>query len=650
MSKWNWNNDKVQENMSLGRKLTQGRGGGRSVSKEGINQYLKDKINKTEGNDIANLGSNRNFQDLLSTSSPEHRKELNDLMKDKEKEYLRYTINKTEGNNIAKLRMDPGFIRIENLSPEYKKEINDLMENKEKEYLRDMINKTEGIDIAKLRMDPGFIRIENLSLEYKKEINDLIENKEKEYTRSLPFPPSAQAPEPGPPPVPLFDMRGLGDNNTNYLKLKYYEVLQTISKMSLSIDVYEKSIAESLVNAMSGKNHTNNDVILVKKNFASFLSLLASCYVVYNWFFVMYFINEDGERVKTIELSLTKMKQNNPIFHFFFKHTLCVLSMMDKFILDIVPSTVSGLITDRRLQFISLFVSIYLIINVFGSVILNSIDSTVIISVYVGIFVLYELYCVLCDFLPDENGSTDITRMQKYMIFGSFTPLMYLMLFFMRLVWSIVLIGVTSFVNCAYILLMSFVAIPIYSSSSFFKTFKILNEYIWKSKKSGGGLIELSINIFYRFLYEISFILILLLGVFDYSSNMSKMSQMPTIISCLCYVFIFLFAFIAYQRYLINGSLSAYIDKPEPVMPSQETIVQSEPVMSSQKTIVKPDVVSSHNDKFNFLENKLIDTKSSMADDATNMAKKELVDTMMKTVKNSKYGKMIPSKLLSSLV
>jgi hypothetical protein len=476
-----------------------------------------------------------------------------------------------------------------------------------------------------------------LSPEYKKEINDLMENKEKEYNRSLPFPPSAPAPAPGPPPVPLFDMRGLGDNNTNYLKLKYYEVLQAISKMSLSIDVYEKSIAESLVNAMSGKNHTNNDVILVKQNFASFMSLLASCYVVYNWFFVMYFINEDGERVKTIELSLTKMKQNNPIFHFFFKYTLCVLSMMDKFMLDIVPSTVSGLITDRRLQFISLFVSIYLIINVFGSVILNSVDSTVIISVYVGIFVLYELYCVLCDFLPDENGSTDITRMQKYMIFGSFTPLMYLMLFFMRLVWSIVLIGVTSFVNCAYILLMSFVAIPIYSSSSFFKTFKNLNEYIWKSKKSGGGLIELSINILYRFLYEISFILILLLGVYDYSSNMSKMSQMPTIISCLCYVFIFLFAFIAYQRYLINGSLSAYIDKPEPVMPSQETMVQS-------------DVVSSHNDKFNFLENKLIDTKSSMVDDATNMAKKKIVDTMMKTVKNSKYGKMIPSKLLSSLV
>ena len=476
---------------------------------------------------------------------------------------------------------------------------------------------------------------------------------------------------------PLFDMQGLGDNNTAYLKLKYYEVLRTISNLSLSIEEYEKSIAESLVKAMSGKNHTNNDIILVKRNLASFLSLLASCYVVYNWFFVMYFTNENGERVKTVELSLTEMKQNNPIFHFFFKYTLCVLSMMDKFVLDIVPSTVSGFIGDKRLQFISLFVSIYLIINVFGSVILNSVDSTTIISVYVGIFVLYELYCVLCDFLPDENGSIDITRMQKYMLFGPYTPLMYLMLFFVRLVWSIVLIGVTSFVNCAYILLMSFLAIPIYSSSSFLKTFRDLNEYIWKSKKSGGGIFEILIKILYRFLYEISFILVLLFGIFDYSSNMSKTSQMPTIISCICYAFIFLFAFIAYQRYLINGSLSAYIDQPEPVIQSQEPVIQSqepviqsqEPLVQSQEKMVQPDIVPSHNDKFNFLENKLIDTKgsiaddatnmvknklvektSSIADDATNMVKNKLVDTMMKTVKNSKYGKMIPSKLLSSIV
>jgi hypothetical protein len=146
-------------------------------------------------------------------------------------------------------------------------------------------------------------------------------------------------------------------------------------------------------------------------------------------------------------------------------------------------------------------------------------------------------------------------------------------------------------------------------------------------------------------------------------------------------MFIFLFAFIAYQRYLINGSLSAYIDPPEThqeIFP-KETMVQNDILTqpdaqndiltqpdaqndiltrpdSQNDILTRPDSQNdiltrpdSQNDKFNFLENKLIDT-NSLSVDATNMVKNKLMDTMMKTVKNSKYGKMIPSKLLSSLV
>jgi hypothetical protein len=597
MSKWNLNTGKVQENMSIGQKLVAGLKN--EFHSSNLFEYMKDRINNTSGEETLNLMRDQSFTINAKKLSYQQKKELMVLIN-----YRRLGGMKKEATTVV-----PLF---------------DIQ--KEGTTVASMFDmQKEGTTVA-----PVF--------DMKKEAKT---------------------------DVPLFDMQGLGDNNTaTYLKLKYYEVLQTISNLSMSIEDYEKSIAESLVNALSGDNHTNNDIILVKQNFATFLSLIASCYVVYNWFFVMYFTNENGERVKTLELSLTKMKRNNPIFHFFFKYTLCVLSMMDKFALDIVPYTVSGFLSDRRLQFISLFVSIYLIINNFGSVILNSVDSTTIISVYVGIFVLYELYCVLCDFLPDENGSIDVSRMQKYMIVGAYTPLIYLMLFFVRLVWSIVLIGVTSFVNCAYILIMSFLAIPIYSSSSFLQTFKKMNDYIWESKKNEGGFLELSTSILYRFLYEISFILVLLNGVTDYSSNMSKTSQMSTIINCICYMFIFLFGFIAYQRYLMNGSLSTYIDPQKPsstqpdliVPPHQETVVSQTEIKNAQPDLIVPPhqetVVSQSeikNDKFNFPENKSIDTKDSMIKDSTNMVKNRLVDTMMKAVKNSKYGKMIPTKLLSSI-
>ena len=87
---------------------------------------------------------------------------------------------------------------------------------------------------------------------------------------------------------------------------------------------------------------------------------------------------------------------------------------MDRLALIIMPSVISQLSTDRRLQFILVFIMVYFVINNFGTIILNSVDSTIMIGIYVCIFALYELHCVLLDFLPDENGFIDITRLQKY--------------------------------------------------------------------------------------------------------------------------------------------------------------------------------------------------------------------------------------------
>ena len=690
MSKWNLKIVNNQENMEIMDKF--------KIFKDGI-------INKTSKN-IEYLKDNSKFITSFYNFTPEQQSEITRLMAKKTETA---PINNSELFNKMKKRVEkeleagkikdfeslkrrPGFIReYELLSQKEQEEIKQLMAKKKEtvpsksselfnETIRELKKKLENEpvqDFETLKKSPGFIDVyDKLSSTEQEEIKKIVEESNKLLQEK-------------PPLIPV-STKGLGDGHLDYIKMKYHQLMQTIRKYSLSIEEYETKISGSLVHAMSGENHTNDDILLVKKHFASFLSLSVSCFVVYNWFYVMYFTNKSGERVKTLELSLTKIKQNSPIFHFFFKYTLCVLSMMDKLVLDLVPSTVSLILVDRRLQFIILFTLVYMIINNFGSIILNSVDSKTVVSAYVCIFVLYELYCVLTDFLPDDNGSIDISRLHKYMIFGSVTPLLYLMLFFVRMIWSIAFIGVASFINCAYILIMSFFSILLYSSS-FFGTFKILNEFIWESEDSKSGPIEVCINILYRFLYEISFILILLLGIYDYSSNMSKKSQMSKIISCICSMFIFLFAFIAYQRFSSNGSEthqetspippkeSAYIDPPGT---HQETL----PILPKE-TVVTNDILTqpdAQNDKFNFLENKLIENslvgdatnmvknnlidknslvgdatnmvknklndKNSLVGDAKNMVKNKLVDTLMKTVKNSKYGKMIPTKLLSSIM
>lgn len=447
------------------------------------------------------------------------------------------------------------------------------------------------------------------------------------------------------------------------IKQKYFKFLNTISRTSSTIDNYGTQLSITLVKAFSWSEYTDDDVSLVKEHLTAFLNLIITCFIVYNWYFAMFFTDTNGERIKTLELSLTTIKEKSPIFHFFFKYTLCVLSMIDNFALHLLPTTVSQYVSDRRIQFILLFITIFAITNNFGFTILNSVDSTLTIGLYVCVFVLYELYCVLLDFLPDENGSIDITRLQKYMMFGSVTPLMYLMLFFVRMIWSITLIAVTSFINCAYIVIMSFFAIPIYSTYSF-ATFKIVNEFIWGSKKVKGGITELVTSVLYRFLYEISFITILVYSVIDYSKNWSKVSKMPITINWICYALIFLFSFIAYQRYLMNGSLSAYVDE-EPILEDifKENVTSK--IEKPQIRIPEADVLKVEESKMNIPEKDMSkieelkvnipetpimsreNTEAPMNGAIGNIVKKQVLNTLINTMKKSKYGSLIPVKLIS---
>ena len=303
------------------------------------------------------------------------------------------------------------------------------------------------------------------------------------------------------------------------------------------------------------------------------------------------------KRIKTAECSLEKLKNDSPVIHFLFKHNLCILSMMTGFLIKDFPRQVSNNIEDRRLQFILLFLLVIIIISVFGTAILNSVDTTLLIGVYVAIFVGYELYCVLSDFMPDKDGSNDTTKLFKYGIFGPLTPLMYIVLFLIRLVWAISLIALTALVNLIYILLMSFLAIPLYSKS-FLGAFSDVNKFIWKSKKEM-DMKEAIITNMYRYIFEICLIVTLCYSMGDYASSLDE-SFLQTIMTILCSVIIFVILFIIYQRYLMNGSLSKIVDEPE-------LVINRKSSMNDDRSI---DTNSSMDDSGS------IDTNSSMDDDS----------------------------------
>ena len=79
------------------------------------------------------------------------------------------------------------------------------------------------------------------------------------------------------------------------------------------IDDYEKAFSTFLVHTFSGNDYTAEDVDVAKRNLIMFLNVLISSYVVYNWYFVMFFIDLNNERIKTVECSLKKLQIDSPV-------------------------------------------------------------------------------------------------------------------------------------------------------------------------------------------------------------------------------------------------------------------------------------------------------------------------------------------------
>ena len=272
------------------------------------------------------------------------------------------------------------------------------------------------------------------------------------------------------------------EQKTDFLKSQYTKYMRYINASTSYIDAYETSFATLLAETFSGKTNTSNDVIIIKKNLVLFLNACISCYIVYNWYFIMFFLDDSGDRVNTLTFSLQSLRERQPLVHMVFKYTLCVLSMMITTLLEILPRVIRSVVTvesklNRRIQFIILLGIIMFIIMNLGTTILNSVSSTYFVGVFSVIFILYGIYSFVSEFTSNDP-LTVISKYKKYLAFGQFTPLLYLLLFCSRIIWSITIVSVTGISNCLYLLFSSFFAIVSYSNNPFFDTFRNIHKFV----------------------------------------------------------------------------------------------------------------------------------------------------------------------------
>lgn len=396
----------------------------------------------------------------------------------------------------------------------------------------------------------------------------------------------------------------------NYMVLQYHKTMSYLRSTTDIIDAYETVFITFLAESLSSKTNTVNDITIIKRNFILLLNVSLSCCIVYNWYYLMFFLDETGNRIDSYKFSLQTLQEKQPIVHVIFKYTLCVLSILTHTLMNTIPSTLKTISVNpkinRMIQFIFLFLFVILIITVFGKSILDLVGSVEFVGFFCIAFVLYGIYTFAIEF-TDKDPFVITSRMRKYTAFGQITPFLYMLLFFVRILWSISTIFITALSNFFYLIFTSFFAMTCYSDKSLYTTISMIHKFVRneteQSEKKGKeetffkNVFNFFIEYLYMFLFEFILILTLVISLLDYSLKMNDTKKLQIIMTSFCSTLIFLLCFIVFQRFTsikktfdLSKSMSAatpmsYSSTPIPKSTFVTPIIPTIPAISTIPTL-----------------------------------------------------------------
>jgi hypothetical protein len=381
------------------------------------------------------------------------------------------------------------------------------------------------------------------------------------------------------------------EQKKDYLLDIYTKYMDFIDSLNEYIDAYEYRFSTFLAESFSGKTNTSEDIDVIKRNLISFLNILISLIIVYNWYFILLFHDEKGEKIKIPEFSLHYFHENFALPHMFFKYSFCVLSMLTTCVLNFIPLFINYIRYnpefDRRIQFIFLFALIIFIVTNFGKTILGLMNKKF-IGIFATIFVFYGIYTFIAEFIPPSQNPIEMaTKLKKYAFLGLITPLLYIFLFTIRIIWSISIISLSSLSCFFFLILTSFFTLCFYSKNSIYETFNNINIFIRsyennpdknlvfdtiillkninkvKKTESENGLFQKFSKIlfenFYTYLFEIVLIFTLFLSLIDYSYNLKNTKNLQFVMISLCSAIILIISYIIYLRMTNTSSIKSPI-------------------------------------------------------------------------------------------
>ena len=227
------------------------------------------------------------------------------------------------------------------------------------------------------------------------------------------------------------------------------------------------------------------DARVIQTQMETALVVAASCYIVYNWYF-MQFYHDGILRVQALSISPDALHAFSPMLFLLFKYNVVPLWVLDHFLLRVFPRALSSALSQKAVM-VALFALVAGCIRTFGGSIYAALASAVqmqpnsLSGAYMASMLVYAVYSLVthgADGKPADSAGVAEKFMGMYQ-----NPLMTAVMavvFILRFLWSSIIVGASALLVALYLLLMSLFAMPIYSREGLrvWETMAHINWYV----------------------------------------------------------------------------------------------------------------------------------------------------------------------------
>ena len=278
-----------------------------------------------------------------------------------------------------------------------------------------------------------------------------------------------------------------------------------------------------------------NDINIIKNQAYYILSIPITLLITYNWFFITIY-KEGGAQVNT-HIDVDFLNSLLPMLNFFFFYLSRPTAIFNNVVLHYMPSTIEtakkfrpmDVLLNSMLLFLVLILIIANVVCNYSSKIKNTFFGYIggstkanpsLTNLLYGIIMFSMLMSLFPSSVLDTASSVFnlVTAPFSTLIGGIF-----------KLIFTLINIGIAGIFLLGYIIIHSFFAIPIYSSTTYLTTIKNINKFLCDSISDIGkydcppntlvwwvALLKLLLEIINKCLFEFIFVLFLLIGVITY--------------------------------------------------------------------------------------------------------------------------------------